>query len=98
MQVFTKRALREYGIQHPSVAVELLDLFNDLEALEFNNGADVRAWKPKADYVGGDRWVLNVGHNRHRLVVRIFFPAKQVYIRFIGTHADYDRIPDITAV
>jgi mRNA interferase HigB len=58
----------------------------------------VRAFDRTADYVGGDRWVFNLRRNRYRLVVRIFFPARQVYVRFIGTHADYDRIADITTI
>ncbi|GGG62498.1 type II toxin-antitoxin system HigB family toxin [Hymenobacter glacieicola] len=98
MQVLAKRAFREYAAKHPAVAAELFDIYNEIVAAEWEKGADVRAWDPSADYVGGDRWVINVGRNRHRLVVRIFFPAKQVYVRFLGTHAEYDRISDITTV
>lgn len=97
MQVLTKRALRESGLRYPDVAQEILDWFTAVEAADWANGAAVRAFDGKADYVGGDRWVFNLRHNRYRLVVRIFFPARQVYVRFIGTHAEYDRIADITA-
>jgi len=86
MQIFTKRALREFGVLHPDVAAD------------WENGAAVRAFDCTAAYVGGDRWVFNLRRNRYRLVVRIFFPARQVYVRFIGTHADYDRITDITTL
>ncbi|WP_375434934.1 type II toxin-antitoxin system HigB family toxin [uncultured Hymenobacter sp.] len=98
MQVFAKRVFREYAAQYPTVAAELFEIYNEMLASSWEMGADVRAWDPKADYVGNDRWVINVGRNRHRLVVRIFFPAKQVYVRFLGTHAEYDAIPDITTV
>ncbi len=98
MQVLTKKILREYAIAHPETASDVLQRFADFEAAEWSNGADVRAYDASADYVGGDRWVFNIRHNRHRLVVRIFFPARQVYIRFIGTHAAYDRISDITTI
>lgn len=98
MQVFAKRRFREYAAQYPNVAAELFEIYNDMLALTWEKGADLRAWDPKADYVGNDRWVINIGRNRHRLVVRIFFPAKQVYVHFLGTHAEYDAIPDIKTV
>lgn len=98
MQVLTKRALREFGLAYPEVADEILAWFTAVEAADWANGAAVRAFDRTADYVGGDRWVFNLRRNRYRLVVRIFFPARQVYVRFIGTHADYDRITDITAI
>jgi mRNA interferase HigB len=74
------------------VAADILDLFDAVKAADWRNGAAVWAFDRPADYVGGDRRVFN----RYRLVVRIFFPARQVYVCFIGTHADYDRIADIT--
>ena len=98
MQVFTKRALREFGLRHPDAAQEVLDWFEATEAADWATGAAVRAFDRQADYVGGDRWVFNLRGNRYRLVVRIFFPARQVYVRFIGTHAEYDRIADITTI
>ena len=98
MQVFTKRALREFGLRYPDAAQEILDWFEAVEAADWANGAAVRAFDSRADYVGGDRWVFNLRGNRYRLVVRIFFPARQVYVRFIGAHAEYYRIADITTV
>lgn len=98
MQVLTKRVLREFGILHPGVAADILNWFDAAEAADWENGAAVRAFDRTADYVGGDRRVFNLCRNRYRLVVRIFFPARQVYVRFIGTHADYDRIADITTI
>ena len=98
MQVLTKRALREFGLLHPDVAADILDWFDAVEAANWENGAAVQAFDRSADYVGGDRWVFNLRRNRYRLVVRIFFPARQVYVRFIGTHAEYDRIADITTM
>ena len=74
MQVFTKRALREFGLRYPDAAQEILDWFEAVEAADWANGAAVRAFDGRADYVGGDRWVFNLRGNRYRLVVRIFFP------------------------
>ena len=69
----------------------MLDWFEKADAAEWQTTANV-----PARYVGNNRYVFNIMGNRFRLIVRIFFPAYQVYVRFLGTHAEYDRIPDIT--
>ncbi|MBG8556070.1 mRNA interferase HigB [Hymenobacter psychrotolerans DSM 18569] len=94
MEILTKKRLRDYGnTQHPDVAQALLEWFEMAEAAEWQTAADV-----PARYVGNNRYVFNILGNRFRLIVRIFFPAYQVYVRFVGTHAEYDRIPDTSTV
>ncbi|WP_162340484.1 type II toxin-antitoxin system HigB family toxin [Cyclobacterium salsum] len=44
------------------------------------------------DHVGNDRYVFNIKGNKYRLVAMIFFDIRTIYIRFIGTHAAYDKI------
>ena len=53
-----------------------------------------------ADYVGNERLVFNIARNRYRLIAKFrFHPrAQRVYIRFIGTHAEYDKISDISNI
>lgn len=53
-----------------------------------------------ADYVGNERLVFNIAHNKYRLIAKFRFQmrAQRVYIRFIGTHAEYDKIKDIEHV
>ena len=45
-----------------------------------------------ARIIGNYRLVFNIKGNHYRLVVSVFYPGREVYIRFIGTHAEYDRI------
>ncbi|WP_336912858.1 type II toxin-antitoxin system HigB family toxin [Runella sp.] len=53
-----------------------------------------------ADYVGNERIVFNIARNKCRLVAKFrFHPrAQRVYIRFIGTHTEYDKIMDIATI
>lgn len=44
------------------------------------------------DSVGNDRYVFNVGGNKYRIVAMIHFSKRTVYLRFVGTHAQYDGI------
>ena len=52
----------------------------------------VKADYPSASIIGGDRVVFNIKGNNYRLVVHIDYRAHKVYVRFIGSHAEYDRI------
>lgn len=56
---------------------------------------DIKQTFNSVDYVGNLRYVFNIKHNSYRMVVLIKFTPKQVFIRFIGTHAEYDKIKDI---
>ena len=58
--------------------------------------ADVKAQYRNASFVG-DRVVFNIGGNKVRLVVWINYPYRTVYVRFVGTHAEYDVI-DVEAI
>jgi len=53
---------------------------------------DVRADYPSADLVGGNKLVFNIGGNKYRLVCRIKFGQPGLYIVWIGTHAEYDKL------
>lgn len=47
---------------------------------------------PSTDYVGNDLYVFNIQGNKYRLIARITFRVRTVYIKFIGTHAEYDKV------
>ena len=53
---------------------------------------DVKQTFNSADYVGNERMVFNIKGNRYRLVAAVLFSIRTVYIKFIGTHAEYNKI------
>lgn len=57
--------------------------------------ADVKARFPTASVVDSERVVFDIRHNDYRLIVKFRFPAQAVWVKFVGTHADYDDI-DVT--
>ena len=59
--------------------------------------ADVKARYPHASVVGAERVVFNIGGNKYRLVVKLYFPGRAIYIKSVGTHAEYDRI-DVSSI
>ena len=53
---------------------------------------DIKDTYRHASFLGDNRVVFNIGGNHHRLVVHINFDYQIVYVKFVGTHAEYDRI------
>lgn len=59
---------------------------------QWKNLAELKAVYPKTDYVGNDRYVFNIKGNKYRIVTIILFQVRTIYIRFVGTHEEYDKI------
>jgi mRNA interferase HigB len=99
MRVLSRRTLREFW-NRPGCTDAKLPLkawFREAERATWLNPADVKAAYRNASIVGEGRVVFNIAGNKYRLVVRINYPYGIVYVRFIGTHREYDRI-DATKV
>jgi mRNA interferase HigB len=66
--------------------------FHEVEKAAWKNPAELKAVYASASIVGNDRAVFNIKGNAYRLVVAIDYLRQVVFIKWIGTHADYDRI------
>jgi mRNA interferase HigB len=66
--------------------------FYEANHAEWNNSADIKAQYASASFLKDNRVVFNISGNTFRLVVRINYYSKTVFIRFVGTHKEYDRI------
>ena len=92
MRIFTEQALREYAEEHPDAKVALQEWVTIVKKSEWACFADIKKTFNSADSVGNQHYVFNVKGNNYRLVVVVKFTVKFVYIRFIGTHKEYDKI------
>ena len=90
MRIIAKPILREFWLQNPSAETPLLSWYKEAKTAEWKNLADVKETFPHADLVG-ECIVFNVGGNKYRLITKINFRAKIIYIRFILTHKEYDQ-------
>lgn len=68
-----------------------------VKAADWSKPTDIKEMFRSADILANDRVVFNIGGNKYRLVAAVHYRGKRVYIRFVGTHAEYDRI-DATSV
>jgi mRNA interferase HigB len=92
MRVIAKRTLKEYGERESEAAAALSAWYHEAKAAEWKSPADVKAKYRSASILKGGRVVFNIAGNKYRLVVWIDYECAIVFIRFIGTHAEYDEI------
>ena len=59
---------------------------------EWHGLSEIREDFPSTDYIGNQRYVFNIRGNRYRLVVVIKFTIGRIFVRFVGTHTEYDAI------
>lgn len=59
---------------------------------EWSKPGDVKSTFRTADILKGGRAIFDIGGNKYRLIAAIHYRGKRVYIRFVGTHAEYDKI------
>ena len=66
------------------------------EKAEWHNLSDIKVDFPSVDYVGNQHYVFNIKGNRYRFVVVVKFTIGHLFIRFVGTHSEYDKIDAAT--
>jgi mRNA interferase HigB len=92
MRIIARRTLREFWESHPDAEGPLLAWYREVEKEDWDTPAKVKEKYASASIVGNNRAVFNIKGNAYRLIVAINYPYRVVYIRFVGTHAEYDRI------
>lgn len=95
MRIIAKSTLVDYYTKNPQAKTALEDWYQKTSEAEWKCFGDIKRTFNSVDSVGNKRYVFNIKGNDYRLVVLILFTPQTVYIRFVGTHADYDRIKDI---
>ena len=94
MKVLSRRILREF-YEDPKYLKSKEDLeswYHEAKAARWQSPHDIKARYPDASFVGNNRVVFNICRNEYRLVVKINYAAQIIFIRFVGTHKEYDRI------
>ncbi|WP_428769571.1 type II toxin-antitoxin system HigB family toxin [Treponema sp. HNW] len=92
MRIIARKTLAEYWIKHPSVKSQLQSWFKETEKSDWQGPDDIKKRYPSASFLADNRVCFNIGGNNYRLIVKINYDFHIVYIRFIGTHAEYDKI------
>jgi mRNA interferase HigB len=92
LRVIAKKILREFWERHNDCEQQLKAWFQEVSKAEWENHNEIKAEYPSASIIGNDRTVFNIKGNSYRLIVKINFDYQMVWIRFIGTHSEYDKV------
>lgn len=92
MRIIRHTTLRDFWVRHSETEQPLKAWYQTVKGAAWAHMADVQADFPKAKVLNGERVRFEICGGNYRLVAAFFFPARQVWIKFIGTHAAYDRI------
>ena len=92
MRIVARKLLDDFARRHADARGPLLAWFREVEKEDWDSPIKVRDRYPRASIVGKHRVVFRIKGNAYRLVARVNYPYRVVVIRFIGTHAEYDRI------
>lgn len=92
MRIIAKRTLRDFWQHYPDAEQPLLTWYKTTEQAEWQTPSDVKSDYRNASILANNRVCFNIAGNKYRLIVKIEYPFRLVYVRFVGTHAEYDRI------
>ena len=98
MIVYGKEKLEAFVLKHAIVKTAVDRWLQILEKKTFKDFNELRAIFPSADYIGNERYVFNLKGNNYRIITVIAFIGNAIVIRWIGTHAAYDKIEDCSKI
>ncbi len=92
MRIISRRTLREFWEKYPDAEQPLKVWFQTVKKANWGSFNELKAQVGSASLIGNNRVVFNIKGNNYRLVVRILFDQRKMWIRFIGTHRLYDTV------
>ncbi len=95
MRIYSKGTLRKFWEKHVDARTALAFWYSVIESNRFEHPNEIITWFRNADQVGNGRIVFNIANNKYRLVAKFEYSIQCVFVRFIGTHKEYDAITDI---
>jgi mRNA interferase HigB len=96
MRIIARKTLRDFWEKHADAEQAIKSWYKEAAESQWNEHGDIKARYPSADILPGNRIVFNIKGNSYRLIVKIHYNTAIVFVRFMGTHADYDKIDAVT--
>jgi mRNA interferase HigB len=92
LRIIAKKILRDFWEVHPDSEQQLKAWYQETAKAEWITPNDIKNEYPSASFLPSNRVVFNIKGNHYRLIVKINYDYQMIWIRFIGTHAEYDKI------
>ncbi|HXO03157.1 MAG TPA: type II toxin-antitoxin system HigB family toxin [Stellaceae bacterium] len=97
MQIIALWALKLFWQQQAQAETPLRTWYTMVSNAVWTGPADVKQqFGGAVDFVADNRIIFDIGGNKYRLIVRVSYEYKAVQVKFIGTHAEYDKIDPVT--
>ena len=93
MHIISHKALVDfYSERFPDSKTSIEEWYSLAKKAEWKNAAEVKIDRPDVDCPGNGHFIFNICGNKYRLIVKILFQVQRIYIRFVGTHKEYDKV------
>lgn len=92
MRIFTEKTLNEFIEKHPDSKTAIQEWVKKVKNSTWTCFADIKNTFNSVDAVGNQHYVFNIRGNNYRIVVVVQFTPQFVYVRFVGTHEEYNKI------
>lgn len=92
MRVIAISTIRNFWAKHPQAEKSLRAWYADASRAVWKSPTDLKSAHRNASFVGSNRVVFNIKGNYYRLIVAVHYNRGMMYIRFVGTHTEYDAI------
>jgi mRNA interferase HigB len=91
MRILSRSTLRDFWKFHPDAEEALKTWYYEASRADWKSPVDVKTVHRNASIISNNRVVFNIKGNRYRLIVAVRYEIGIIFIRFIGTHAEYDK-------
>lgn len=98
MRIIKEKTIYNFAKSHADAFEPLKEWIHTVRKAQWDNFAEMKQSFNSVDNVGNHRYVFNIKGNDYRIVAIVQFIPKRVFIRFIGTHAEYDKIQDCSTL
>jgi mRNA interferase HigB len=96
VHIIARKTLKDFWEGHPDAEQPLRAWFSEAEHALWGHPKDIKERYSAASVLTNNRVVFNIKGNKYRLVVHVRYDIGRVYVRFVGTHAEYDKIDAAT--
>lgn len=91
-RILAKRTLRNFWVKYPDSKIYLETWFETVSKASWKTPSDIKEFYATVTILKNSRVVFNIKGNDYRLIAKINYPKEWLFIRFIGTHKQYDKI------
>lgn len=96
MRIIAQSSIAAFVLRHPDTRSSLDFWVKVTKGSNWASMADIQATFPKAKVLNGERVSFEVAGGNYRLIVAFKFASRIAFVKFLGTHAEYDRIDALT--